>query len=59
MKGSIISVKDTNLAYVRPHILKVNGNDYLLFEDAKIVFIKEYINSIRNVLSQNVLSQII
>ena len=45
-QGNIISVKNTNLAYVRPHILKVKGNDYLLFEDANIVFINGYNNKI-------------
>ena len=34
IQGNIVSVKNTNLAYVRPHILKVKGNDYLLFEVA-------------------------
>ena len=42
IEGSIISVKNTNIAYVRPHILKVKGNDYLLFEDSNIVFINGY-----------------
>ena len=39
INGNIISIKNTNLACVRPHILKVKGNDYLLFEDSNIVFI--------------------
>ena len=30
INGNIISIKNTNLAYVRPHILKVRGNDYLM-----------------------------
>ena len=47
IEGSIISVKDTNLGLVRPHVLKVKGNDYLLFEDAKIVFINGYRNKIK------------
>ena len=47
IEGSIISVKDTNLAYVRPHILKVKGNDYLLFEDSNIVFINGYKDKIK------------
>ncbi len=42
INGNIISIKNTNLAYVRPHILKVKGNDYLLFEDSNIVFINGY-----------------
>ena len=42
INGNIISIKNTNLAYGRPHILKVKGNDYLLFEDSNIVFINGY-----------------
>lgn len=33
--GSIISITDTNIGYVRPHIFK---NDYLIFENSDIVF---------------------
>ena len=42
INGNIISIKNTNLAYVKPHILKVKGNDYLLFEDSNMVFINGY-----------------
>ena len=44
--GNIISVNNTNIFYVRPHILKVKGNDYLLFEDANLAFINGYNNKI-------------
>ena len=37
IEGNIISVKGTNLGFVKPHVLKVKENDYLLFEDAKTV----------------------
>ena len=47
IEGSTISVKNTNLAYVRSHILKVKGNDYLLFEDSNIVFINGYKEKIK------------
>ena len=47
IEGNIISVKDTNLGFVKPHILKVKGNDYLLFEDAKTVFINGYKDKIK------------
>ena len=30
INGCIINLKNTNIAYTKPHILKVNGNDYLL-----------------------------
>ena len=28
--GNIKSIKGTNIAYVKPHILKVKNNDYLI-----------------------------
>ena len=31
--GNIKSVKNTNIAYVKPHIIKVKGNDYLILEE--------------------------
>ena len=33
--GNIKSIKNTNVAYVKPHILKVKGNDYLIQKNAK------------------------
>ena len=45
--GNVISVKNTNIGYARPHILKVNGNDYLIFENSNIVFINGYKEKIR------------
>ena len=45
--GNIKSVKNTNIAYVKPHILKVNGNDYLIFENYDIVFKNGYNEKIR------------
>lgn len=44
---SIISLKNTNIAYVKPHILKVKGNDYLIFENSENVFINGYNNKIK------------
>ena len=47
INGSIINIKNTNIAYIKPHILKVNGNDYLLFEECDDVFINSYKDKIR------------
>ena len=47
INGSIISFKNTNIAYVKPHILKVKDNDYLIFEDSENVFINGYNNKIK------------
>ena len=32
ISGNIKSIKNTNIAYVKPHILKVKGNAYLLIK---------------------------
>ena len=45
--GCIINLKNTNIAYVKPHILKVKDNDYLIFEYSESVFINGYNNKIK------------
>lgn len=45
--GCVKNIKGTNIAYVNPHILSVNGNDYLLFEECDDVFINGYFQSIK------------
>ena len=45
--GCVKNIKGTNIAYVKPHILLVNGNDYLLFEECDDVFINGYSKSIK------------
>lgn len=45
--GYIINLKNTNIAYVKPHILKVKDNDYLIFENSESVFINGYNNKIK------------
>lgn len=47
INGSVISIKNTNIAYVKPHILKVNGNDYLLFDECDDIFINGYKKKIK------------
>ena len=47
INGNIISVNNTNLAFVKPHILRVKGNDYLLFEGSNYVFINGYNKKIK------------
>ena len=42
-----MSLKNINIAYVKPHILKVKGNGYLIFEDSENVFINGYNNKIK------------
>lgn len=45
--GNIKSIKETNIAYVKPHILKVKNNDYLIFEECDDVFINGYQEKIK------------
>ena len=45
--GNIKSIKNTNIAYVKPHILKVKGNDYLILEECEEVFINVYNEKIK------------
>lgn len=46
-QGSIINIKGSNIAYVKPHILKVKGNDYLILEEGEEVFINGYNEKIK------------
>ena len=47
INGNIKSIKNTNIAYVKPHILKVKNNDYLIFEEYDEVFINSYNEKIK------------
>lgn len=42
INGNIKNIKNTNIAYVRPHILRVNNNDYLIFDECDDIFINGY-----------------
>ena len=41
------NIINTNIAYVKPHILKVKDNDYLIFENSENVFINSYNKKIK------------
>ena len=45
-KGSIISIENTNLAYIEPHKLKINDITYLFFNECEEVFINTLEKSI-------------
>ena len=45
--GNIVNLKNTNIAYVKPHILKVKGNNYLIFEEYDYIFINGYKEKIK------------
>ena len=42
VNDNIKLIKNTNIAYVKPHILKVKNNDYLIFEEYDEIFINGY-----------------
>ena len=37
--GNIKSIKNTNIAYVKPHIVRINNINYLLFDNSDYIFI--------------------
>lgn len=44
--GNIISLSNTNIAYIEPHKLEINGKTYLLFNECDNVFINDLSRSI-------------
>ena len=45
-KGNILSIPDTNLAYIEPHKLKINDITYLFFNECEEVYINTLEKSI-------------
>ena len=45
-RGSIISIKNTNLAYIEPHKLVIGNTTYLFFNDCENVYINNLVNYI-------------
>ena len=45
--GNIKSIKNTNIAYVRPHIITINNNDYLIFEECDDIYVNGYDEKIK------------
>ena len=41
-KGNIISISNTNLAYIEPHKLTINGITYLFFNECENVYINTF-----------------
>ena len=40
--GNINNVKGTNIAYVKPHIIKINNTQYLMFDECDDIFVNGY-----------------
>jgi len=47
INGNIKSIKGTNIAYVKPHIIKVNNIDYLMFDECEDIFVNGYNEKIK------------
>lgn len=47
INGSIKSIKETNIAYVKPHTVIINNNNYFIFEESDDVFINSFDNKIK------------
>ncbi len=45
-QGSIISLINTNIAYIEPHSLEIKGTTYLFFNGSKDVYINDLSRSI-------------
>ena len=45
--GSIQNIKNTNIAYVSPHIITINNIKYLFFNNSNDIFINNYNEKIK------------
>ncbi len=45
--GKIKSIKGTNIAYVRPHIITIKNTRYLMFDECDDIFINGYNEKIK------------
>ena len=45
--GSVKSIKNTNIAYVKPHRVKIKDINYLLFDESDDIFINGYEKKIK------------
>ena len=45
--GNIKNIKGTNIAYVKPYIIKINNIDYLMFDECDDIYINGYDKKIK------------
>jgi hypothetical protein len=45
--GSVINIVNSNIAYAKPHIITINNNDYLIFEESDDIYINGYSKRIK------------
>ena len=47
INGDIKIIKETNLSFIKPHIVIIKNNKFLIFNDSDYVFINNYSKKIR------------
>lgn len=57
MEGSIITVPKTNITYIEPYKLEIDGDIYLIFGENEIMYISK--NNITNKISLQKLEEVI
>ena len=57
VEGSIITIPKTNIAYIEPYKLEINGYTYLIFGNNEIMYISK--NNITNKISLQELEEVI
>ena len=57
IEGSVITVPKTNIAYIEPYELEINGDIYLIFGKNEIMYISK--NNIANKISLQDLEEVI
>lgn len=57
MEGSIINIPKTNIAYIEPYKLEIDGDIYLIFGKNEIMYISK--NNIKNKILLQELEEVI
>lgn len=57
VEGSIIPIPKTNIVYIEPYKLEINGNTYLIFGENEIMYISK--NNIPNKISLQELEEVV
>ena len=47
INGNIRSIKNTNIAFVKPHIVKIKNTEFLIFDECDDIFINNYKEKIK------------
>jgi hypothetical protein len=43
----MVNIINSNIAYAKPHIITINNNDYLIFEESDDIYINGYSKRIK------------